>query len=112
MRDAFEAAVADGTNLALMGANTGYGQVRYEDAGRTIVDYKSLADPEPDPALKTVLFRELTPPRYECELLGVQWQGGPLDWSVSDYAVNPAAFDDPWFANTGFAADSAVTNIV
>ena len=69
MRDAFQAARDSGTNLAFIGANAGYWQVRYENGGETIVGYKSLYDPNPDASLKTAMFRELTPPRYECELV-------------------------------------------
>ena len=98
MRDGFEAARDAGVNLANMGANTAYWQVRYEDDRRTIVGYKSAADPNPDPALKTMLFRALTPPRYECALLGVQHQGGLLDWARGDERARrlcrPAVGDD------------------
>ena len=46
MRDAFEAARDGGTNLAFMGADIADWQIRYEDAERTIVEYRS-ADPRP-----------------------------------------------------------------
>ena len=36
---------ADGTNLAFMGSNDGYWQVKYADGDRTIVSAKSLSDP-------------------------------------------------------------------
>ena len=58
------------TNLAFMGTNDAYWNVRYEDGGRTIVAYKSLYDPNPDPTQKTAMFREIGRP--ECLLLGVQ----------------------------------------
>jgi hypothetical protein len=113
IRDAFDAALAAGTNLAFMGSNTGYGQMRYEDGGRTIVDYKDATlDPEPDPALKTVMFRELDPTRPECMLEGVQhrWlpphQNGPHDYTV----VAPA--DDPWLAGTGLTPGSVIPDVV
>ena len=32
--------------MLFMGANTGYWQVRYENGRRTMVGYKSAADPE------------------------------------------------------------------
>jgi hypothetical protein len=112
MRDAFDNARDMGTNLAFMGANTGYWQIRYEDGGRTIVAYKSRYDPEPDPALKTTMFRDLVPPRYECELLGIQSQGVALNWPPSDYVVQADAIGDPWFANTGFTAGDIVKGIV
>ena len=117
-RDAFEHARALGTDLAFMGANTGYAQIRYEDDRRTIVWYKQARfDPEPSPALQTVRFRALDPPRPECELLGVQYTkddatghesiGGPLD-----YSIDPDALRDPWFAGTGFTASSTLPGLV
>jgi hypothetical protein len=109
MRTAFEAALAAGTNIAFMGANIGYWQVRYENAGRTIVGYKAAPDPEPDPALKTTLFRDLSPPRPECALLGVQHYTGSYDWPRADFEV---AVDDPWFAGTGLTASSVIAGVV
>jgi hypothetical protein len=109
LRDAFELARGSGTNLAFMGANTGYWQIRYADNQRTIVEYRNAnADPEPDPALKTVRFRDLQPPRPECQLLGIQ-SGGI---GIRDYAVNPAAISDPWFKGTGFTATSSFPGLV
>jgi hypothetical protein len=110
MRDAFEAARAAGTNMAFLGANIAYWQVRYENGGRTVVGYKSAADPEPDPALKTMLFRELTPSRPECELLGVQHYTGAYDWPRADFQV--AAAGDPWLAGSGLTLSSTVAGIV
>ena len=108
-RDAFDAARDQGTNLAFMGSNTGYWQVRYEDDRRTIVGYKSAADPNPDPALKTMLFRALVPPRYECALLGVAHIGG---LGQGDYAVTAAGAADPWLQGTGLAAGATLANLV
>jgi hypothetical protein len=113
MRDAFDAARDEGTNLAFTGSNAAYWQIRYEDDHRTIVGYKDYPDPEPDPALKTTLFRELVPPRYECELMGVMHlrlrphQSGPVDYTVTD-----AAATDPWFANTGLKPGDKVLDVV
>lgn len=114
MRDAFDAARNAGTNLAFVGSNAAYWQVRYEDGGRTLVGYKEAApDPEPDPALKTIRFRSLTPPRPECALLGVMYyrirehQSGPVD-----YTATGAANSDPWFAGTGFTPGDKVLDVV
>jgi hypothetical protein len=114
MRDAFNAARAAGTNLAFLGSNAAYWQVRYESAERTIVGYKEAApDPEPNPALRTVRFRQLTPPRPECALMGVMFlrlrehQSGPVDYTVTNAAQN-----DPWFSGTGFSAGDKVLDIV
>jgi hypothetical protein len=95
-----------------MGANAGYWQVRYEDGGRTIVGYKSSADPIADPALKTILFRDLGRP--ECHLEGVMHQGGyrhATDDNL-DYRPNPDALGDPWFAGTAFDASSVLPDLV
>ena len=104
MRDAFDAARDSGTNLAFTSSNAAYWQVRYEDAGRTLVGYKDAAPhPEPDPALKTIRFRSLVPPRPECALLRVMYyrirehQSGPVDYTVTD-----AASTDPWFAGSTY----------
>jgi hypothetical protein len=114
MRDAFDAARAAGTNLAFMNSNAAYWQIRYEDGGRTIVGYKEAApDPEPNPALRTVRFRHLVPPRPECALMGVMFfrirehQTGPVDYTVTD-----AASTDPWFAGTGFEPGDKVLDVV
>jgi hypothetical protein len=113
IRDAFDEARDRGTNLAFMGSNTGYWQIRYEDGGRTIVAYKEQYDPEPDPALKTVMFRQLAPPRPECELEAVQHhylrphQAGPVDYTVTD-----AAAADPWFRDTGLVPGAVIHDVV
>jgi hypothetical protein len=110
MRDAFEAARKGGTNLAFLGADIADWQIRYEDNRRTIVEYRdATTDPISDPALKTVRFRQLVPPRPQCELLGISVRGVR---SVHDpppsYSVNPAALKDAWFRGTGFTATSTL----
>jgi hypothetical protein len=100
MRDGFDAARDRGVNLAFMGANDAYWQVVLQNGGRAIMAYKSLYDPNPNPAQKTAMFRELTPPRYECELIGIQHQGVGLTWQPGDYTVVDAS--DPWMHGTGF----------
>ena len=112
MFDAFDGARNRGTNLAFMGANAAYWQIRYEDAERTVVAYKSFSDPISDPALKTVRFRELTPPRYECALIGIQHQGAVLDWPPGDYVAQGPALDDAWMAGTGFKTGDVVRGVV
>src|SRR4051794_30268696 len=107
MRDGFDAARDAGTNLVFLGANTGYWQARYEDDRRTLVEYRSTADPIADPLDKTILFRDLG--RAECELLGVQYQGRE---GSDDYAVDAASLGDRWMAGTGFAPDSSVRGVV
>jgi len=115
MRDGFDTALARGTNLAFMGADTGYWQMRYADSRRTIVEYRlPRLDPEPNRALKTVRFRDLVPPRPECELEGVEYSRNNGVESIGgqhDYTVAPGALD-PWFAGTGFTASSTLADIV
>jgi len=110
MRDAFEAARDAGVNLAFLGSNDAYWRVRYEDGGRTEVVYKAGGDPVADPAQRTGLFRDVGRP--ECRLVGIQHQGGELDWPPGDYAVVAGSLADPWFAGTGFAAGAAVRGTV
>ncbi len=112
MRDGWEAARAAGVNLAFMGANTGYWQVRYEDGDRTMVGYKTSPDPDPDPTTQTVQFRQLNPPRPECELEGVQFAGAVLYGQYFDYAVAPTGATDPWFSGTGLTAGAPLTGLV
>jgi len=115
IRDAFERARDLGTNLAFVGANIGFWQARYDDNRRTLVEYRNPGpDPEPDPALKTEMFRQLTPPRPECQLLGVQGivEPGNQSIGIEDLDVNPAALSDPWFAGAGFTATSVLPGLV
>ena len=112
MRDGFERARDHGVNLAFMGANDAYWQVRMEDGGRTVMSYKSLYDPNPDPLGKTAMFRELTPPRYECELIGIQHQGVGLHWQPGPYSVVPASLGDPWMRGTGLTAGTSLPGLV
>lgn len=107
MRDAFDTARDTGTNLLFLGANTGYWQARYEDDRRTLVEYRSSADPIADPREKTILFRDHG--WAECELLGVQYQGRE---GIDDYSVDSASLADRWMAATGFTADSTVQGVV
>ena len=111
MRTAFERARDAGVNLAFMGANTAYWQMRYEDGGRTIVEYRTGdRDPQPSTTLKTVRFRDLVPARPECQLLGVQ----SLAIGNGDYTATAAGYTppDPWFAGTGFTATSTLPGLV
>lgn len=114
MRDAFDAARDRGTCLAFMGANIAYWQIRYEDAERTIVAYKAAADdPEPDPALKTVKFRQLAPPRDEGALIGVQHERGLTKPDrLLDYVPQPGAGAEPWTANADWSDPSPVVGVV
>jgi hypothetical protein len=114
IRTAFEIARSAGTNLAFMGANTGYWQVRYEDDRRTMVAYKFAHDPVSAWASQTVRFRELTPPRSECSLLGVQHDYGRPQTADPQpaYVVPELASADPWFVDTGLAPGAKLPSLV
>ena len=112
MRDGFEAARDTGINLAFMGANDAYWQVQLRDSGRTIYTWKSMYDPNPDTSRKTAMFRELLPPRYECELIGIQHQGVGLAWQPGDYTVAPSATASPWLRDTGLHPGDVVRGVV
>jgi hypothetical protein len=114
-RDAFEFAQQRGINLAFLGADIGQWQIRYENSHRTIVEYRNATlDPESNPLLKTTEFRKLQPPRPECSLRGVQYQGGLDSPSVlsRDYRINAAALSDSWFIGTGFTSSSTLPKLV
>ncbi len=112
MRDAFDHARDLGTNLAFMGSNIAYWNVRYEDNWHTVVGYKSFApDPVPDPTQRTILFRDLGMP--ECELLGIEHIGGiERGPSTHDYAIEPRALRDGWLRGVGFTASTVLPNLV
>ena len=110
MRDAFEAALADGTNLAFMGSNDGYWQVKYDNGDRTIVSAKSLSDPEPVLAKKTAMFREIGRP--ECQLMGVQHTFLKLLQKSLDYTVTSEGAADSWLAGTRLGAGDTLVDVV
>jgi hypothetical protein len=115
MRNAWEAARGAGINEAFIGGNIGYWQARYTNSDRTLIEYRQAAlDPQPDPALKTVPFSALKPPRPECSLLGVGYPGGlaaPGD-PIRSFSVTPAAMANPWFRATGLTAGATITDSV
>lgn len=115
-RDALDTARDHGVDLAFLGANQGFVQARYEDEERTLVVYRSATqDPETDPARETIRFRDLDPPRPECELMGVQFQGGGLgEEGGGGYSlvVPEDALANPWMAGSGFAAGDRVFSTI
>ncbi len=132
MRDGADAARDQGTNMAFMGANDAYWQVRYEDSScpsddtvcpaspgvgnrRTMVIYKQEAsnqmDPISDPSLKTIQFRNLGRP--ECELQGgVQYGSWFPNDGYRDYTTTASGAADPWMQGTGFTSGSTVKGLV
>ncbi len=114
MRDAFDTQLQAGVNLACMGANSGYWQIRLEDAERTMVEYRWRArDPEPDRALKTEMFRNLQPPRPECGLWGVQYQDGlGKPGEPRHYELTRDCLEHPWMQGTGFEYPATLHGLV
>ncbi len=109
IRNAFDAALATGTNLAFMGSNDAYWRIKYEDGGETIFSYKSLYDPNPNLAEKTALFREIGRP--ECMLMAVQHSWLKALDHLLDYTVAAAA-GDAWLARTGFHPGDTIVGVV
>ena len=110
MRDAFDGALAAGTNLAFMGSNDAYWNMEYRDGGQTIFTYKSMYDPNPDVTKKTAMFREIGRP--ECLLEGVQHADIRVLDHPLDYAVTSAGASDPWLQGTGFQAGDRIAGVV
>jgi hypothetical protein len=115
IRDALDTAQLARVNMAFMGANSGYWQMRYSPDYRGIYEYRTAdADPSPTPATKTVQFRSLTPPRPECLLEGEQYLNGydPHPPPEPNYGVAPGALTNPWFARSGFSQSTSITGVV
>ena len=110
MRDAFDGALAQGTNLAFLGANEGYWHSEYQDNGQTIFGYKSLYDPNPVVEEKTALWRQIGRP--DCNLTGVSTISVTTVPRSLDYAVTPDGVHDTWFKNTGLAAGDSIPSVV
>ena len=106
----FDSALAAGTNLAFMGANDAYWHAEYEDGRTTIHTEKSLYDPNPDPTMKTAMFREIGRP--ECLLEGVQHTNFTVYDHPLDDTVTAQGAADPWLANTGLTAGATIAGIV
>jgi hypothetical protein len=93
MWEAVRGAVARGTNLAVLGANTAYWRVRLADgvagANRVVVGTKDASlDPlaRSDPSGATARFRDAPHPRLEEDLTGMRYDCFPADaaWTVTD----------------------------
>ena len=93
MRAAATTALDRGISLAFFAANNIYWQARLEPASdgrpdRVLVCYRSATlDPEPNPALKTVRWRDVPVNQPEQTLLGAQYTNmvaGDAAWVVAD----------------------------
>ena len=118
MYDAAIAARDAGINLAFFGANSVYTQIRFESSAtgvpnRVIVCYRDAAiDPNTDPTLETVNWRDPPLNRPEQTLVGVQYisQVGWANGFFGNYKVNNSSH---WvYAGTGFADGNTVKGMV
>lgn len=108
MRDHVEAARDAGVHLAFFGANCAYWQVRME--GRVMVCHKKAkADPlfASDAASTTDKWRSTAVNRPEEALIGVMYDGDPVDGDIVVAAAEHWAF-----AGTGLAAGDALPGLL
>ena len=88
MRNAWESARDNGTNLAFFGANAAYWRIRVE--GRTVVGYKAEASQDPvQGEATTAMWRSQPNPRPENSLTGLLYECFP--------ARGPMVITDPNF---------------
>jgi hypothetical protein len=114
MRDGVEAARDKGVNLAFLGANAAFRQIRFEPSAigpnRHEVCYKSATeDPihATSPALTTVNWREAPVSRPESEMIGQQYECNPVNADM--VIVDPTAWV---FNGTGVKAGQKLPNAV
>ncbi|WP_182902089.1 N,N-dimethylformamidase beta subunit family domain-containing protein [Microbispora sp. H10830] len=100
-----------GANLAFLGANTCYRRVRMEEDGKLVVCYKTAVDRDPllrtRPSLATTDFRAAPKADPESSLIGVYYDGYPVD--------APFVVHEPrhWiFAGTGVRRGDAFPHLV
>src|SRR6266700_2247335 len=115
MYDAANAARDAGVNLAFLGANPVFWQVRFESSNggvpnRVMVCYKDATlDPTTDPTLTTVNWRDPLLNRPEQVLVGVMYTSSPKN-ANSTYAVTNSG---NWaYAGTGLKDGDTVPGIV
>jgi hypothetical protein len=114
MRDAFDYALALGTNL-VFGSNSGLWRMRYgaRSDRRTIVEWRNpYADPIHSWRRDTGFFRQFGEP--ECQLMAVEYQEYAqrgLGEPPTPYNV-VASPDDPWLAAAGLRPGDVVDGVV
>lgn len=114
MRAGLENALGRGVDVAIMGGNTLYWQIRYANGDRrALVEYRSASgDPDPQARTKTVRWRDQPVNVPECVLVGAEWQGGGSrpGPKTHDYTVVTAA--GPWFRGTGLTPGARLRGLV
>jgi hypothetical protein len=114
MRDGAEHARDNGVNLAFLGANAAYRQIRFEPSplgpDRHQVCYKSPSeDPmrKIDPSLVTVNWRDAPVNRAENAMIGQQYECNPVR---ADMVITDAS---AWvFENTGLSAGEHLATVI
>jgi len=115
MYDAAASARDGGVNLAFFGANSVFWQVRFEAsaagaANRVMVCYKDVnLDPNADPNLKTVNWRDAVVNRPEQVLAGVEFTDGPNSGTAPYVVTNSANWV---YAGTGLVDGTVIPGIV
>ncbi|MFN2549929.1 MAG: N,N-dimethylformamidase beta subunit family domain-containing protein [Myxococcales bacterium] len=112
MRDAARKAIASGANVAFMGANSAYWQVRYsDDTRRLLIGYKEFASLDParssDPAHVTTRWRD--PPLNSPENAMEGGMFGSWTWGAAPYTVTDPTL---WlWAGAGVQAGSIICGV-
>lgn len=119
MVDGVYAARDAGVNLGFFSANMVYTQIRLESStigtsNRVVVCYRNAAlDPHPDPAFKTVNWREAPVNRPEQALLGVQFTGIVRQNAQGLHAPYVVTNSSHWvYAGTSFQDGDSVSGLV
>lgn len=118
MYDNVTAALNSGVNLGFFSANTIFWQVRYEPSSsgvpnRVLVCYRDASiDPNTDPTLKTINWRDPPLNRAEQALIGVMYTN-IVDYNNGNYAKYVVQNSSNWvYAGTGFADGDSVNGVV
>jgi len=119
MYDNLIAARDGGVNLGFFGADAVYWQIRFESSSsgvpnRVVVCYRDATlDPNPDPSLKTIYWRDPTVNRPEQTLIGVMFTNIVLMDSQGNYAPYVVSNSGNWvYAGTGFKDGDSVPGVV
>jgi hypothetical protein len=119
MHDGFHAARDAGVNLGIFSANVSYTQIRMEPStsgtpNRVVVCYREAdLDPNPNPALKTVNFRDPPLNRPEQALYGTMYTSIVQQNAQGYHAPYRVTNADHWvYAGTGLQNGNTVTGLV
>jgi hypothetical protein len=119
MYDSVAAARDAGVNLGFFSANTAYTQIRLEPSSsgvpnRVVVCYRDAAlDPNPNPALKTVNWRESPVNRPEQALVGVQYTNQVPQDAQGIHASYVVTNSGHWaYAGSGLSNGNTVRGLV